>query len=133
MTACTGVGSQQARNRIAQQDVAWLELAKGAAWWLGEYANVATGEFVGNPPPSPERSSQTGGRAGDESATGAESALVKGSGGDIPAEMIALQVCVLLSLRLECGCFVLISLRAIVCISLFQWLSNNNCLFDLIA
>ncbi|KAK9794598.1 hypothetical protein WJX73_004152 [Symbiochloris irregularis] len=89
--ANAGTGSQLARNRIAQQDVAWLELAKGAAWWLGEYANVATGEFVGNPPPSSERNSQTGQRSGDESAGGAESALVKGSGGDIPAEMLALQ------------------------------------------
>ena len=44
-----GVGSQRARSRNAQQDVAWLELGKGAAWWLGEYANVATGEFAGSP------------------------------------------------------------------------------------
>lgn len=54
---------------------------------------MATGEFVGNPQPSPERNSQTGGASGaDESAGAGDSALVKGSGGNIPAEMIALQV-----------------------------------------
>ena len=80
-----GAGSQHARNRKSQQDVAWLELGKGAAWWLGEYANVATGEFVGNPTP-PERSSQGGEKAGESADS------IQYGSHSSPNEMLAMQV-----------------------------------------
>ncbi|CAL8471398.1 g10940 [Coccomyxa elongata] len=34
-------------SKAAEDDAAWTELQKGAAWWLGEFVNVATGEVTG--------------------------------------------------------------------------------------
>lgn len=33
--------------RAASEDAAWLAFQRMSAWWLGEHANVAAGEFAG--------------------------------------------------------------------------------------
>ena len=42
----------------AADDAAWAAFQKGAAWWLGEHANAAMGEYAGqaasNPSPLAE-------------------------------------------------------------------------------
>ena len=40
--------SHRAISEAAQRDVARQEQGKAAAWWLGEYGNVACGEVVGS-------------------------------------------------------------------------------------
>lgn len=62
MHAPAGLQSQKTRVRKAQQDVAHLQLAKGAAWWLGEYGNIATGEIVGS---QYQRTSRSSGEAAE--------------------------------------------------------------------
>jgi hypothetical protein len=35
--------------KAAAYDAAWTEMQRGAAWWLGEFVNVAAGEVAGQP------------------------------------------------------------------------------------
>lgn len=44
----SGVGAPaSAISKAAEDDAAWTELQRGAAWWLGEFVNAATGEVTG--------------------------------------------------------------------------------------
>lgn len=64
--------------RAAEDDAAWTELQRGAAWWLGEYVNAATGEAAGQQ----HREEEENGHA-EVSEDGTSLS---------PAEIIALQV-----------------------------------------
>ncbi len=42
--------SKEDLAKAAAEEAAWLEFQRSAAWWLGEYANVAADEFAGQGP-----------------------------------------------------------------------------------
>ena len=68
--------SHRAISEAAQRDVARQGQGKAAAWWLGEYGNVACGEVVGSPQqPSSAAADQENGRLAS------------------PMEKLALQAC----------------------------------------
>ena len=87
MTGLLAGASHQIISEAAQRDVARQEQGKAAAWWLGEYANVACVEVVGSPQEaSAAASDQENGRLAS------------------PMEKLALQACCKLALySLSCG------------------------------
>ena len=87
MASMLAGASHQVISDAAQRDVARQEQGKAAAWWLGEYANVACVEVVGSPQEaSAAAADQENGRLAS------------------PMEKLALQACSeLASCCLKCG------------------------------